>query len=104
MLATVDTRTPFTVAGDGLQPIRKKMPKKYTNVAKRREFEAALLAQAPPPIVEYTIDGECVPVISFHFKGRSAKACVDALIQEFEWSPEEALIFYSDNVNNPACQ
>jgi hypothetical protein len=82
------------------------MAKRFTDAAKRKMNEAALLAQAPQPIVEFFDDpSTCQPTIAFHFKGRSAKACVDALLNAFEeWTPAQALTFYEQNAENPNCQ
>jgi hypothetical protein len=81
------------------------MPKKFIDAAQRKMNEAALLAKAPQPIVEFSNEGkECQPTITFHFRGRSAKAVVDALIDAFNWTAEEALSFYEQNQENPACQ
>lgn len=81
------------------------MPKKYIDTAKRKQNEAAMLAQAPTqPIVEYLNEGECTPVIQFHFRGRSVKTCVAALMDEFSWSATEALTFYEQNKDKKECQ
>jgi hypothetical protein len=76
------------------------------DAVKRREHEMAMLAQSPSlPIVEYFDDpSTCSPTIAFHFRGRSAKVCIKALMDEFGWDAVQATNFYSDNHDKEACQ
>jgi hypothetical protein len=72
------------------------MAKKKVNTVdavKRRENSAALLVQAPPPIVEQGEDEEG-PWIKFNFKGQPVTKVINALMSELNMEEAKAIEFY----------